>query len=86
MKVIDPDKALAVPLGIAGLYWATNKKLPEPLVMVSLLVSITILARDVSQLFVEVDQLENNNQNLAGCACQECANKNLQFNPFNIHF
>ena len=86
MKVIDPNKALSVALGTAGLFWATNKKLPDWLVLTSLFATTVVLARDVSQLIVEDEKLELEQQNMGGCGCQNCLNKNLQFNPFNIQF
>ena len=74
MKTINPNKALAVVLGTAGLYWATNKKLPDWLVITALLASVVTLTRDLSELVVETEPeiLPENNS--------------LPFEPFDIQF
>ena len=69
MKVINPNKALAVALGTAGLFWATNKRLPDWLIVTTLLATTITLARDVTELIEEMPNESNqfpNNQNMSG--------------------
>lgn len=78
MKIIDPNKALAIALGTAGLYWATNKKLPDWLVITALLASVVTLARDVSELVIETEP-EILPEYIP-------TNNSLPFDPFDIQF
>jgi hypothetical protein len=78
-KIVNENKLLAVTLGVAGLYWATNKKLPDWLIVTTVLSTTVKLINDASQLIVNAPDNQDlgcaNNPNCAcnrATPCQQC--------------
>ncbi len=65
---IDHTKLMPIMLGIAGLYWATNKRLPDIVIVAAFLATSVSLTKNISELIVTREQLElalqNNNNSL----------------------
>lgn len=67
--MINEKKLLAVALGTAGLFWATNKKLPDWLIITTVLATTVTLANDASQLFKPEINQDMGCANNPNCAC-----------------
>lgn len=73
MVKINPDRLMATTLGAVSLYAATGKKIPEPLLLFSVAVSVIgfINAATSTVTFEETEKVTETMSGLSGCNCQQ---------------